>query len=309
MGAKKTGPSERCYLGVDVGGTAVKYGIVTQSGALLYEESEPTCTGSGQEILQQIAVVCNRLKQQYDVTAMGIGVPCGVRPVTGHVDRCTNLPLDGCDIITDLEAQVGLPVRAENDANCAALCEYRLGAGRGAKHMVLLTIGTGIGGGVIWNGRLYHGSTGEGAELGHMITHAGGHSCPCGESGCFEQYASTTALLRDTAEAAKKHPDSILAQCVAREFNGRTVFSAMEKGCPVAAQVFENFLQELRIGIRSYMRIFDPDVVVLGGGIVAQGETLLRPLQEKCGEIPIKLAQLRNTAGMIGAALLWVQPE
>ena len=292
------------YLGVDIGGTDTKFGVVSDHDCLIYETTVKTARESEQALLAQVAEVCREIMAQYKIRGVGVGVPGVVNARAGRVDYSANLPFDNTDIQGYLEQALSVPVRIGNDANCATVGEYYAGSGVGCRNMVMVTLGTGIGGGMIINGALYDGTRGDGAEIGHMITHAGGRICPCGQSGCFERYASVSALCAATADAAAAHPDSVLAKKAAEGINGKTAFAAAREGCPVAAAVIDGWLTELAAGLRALRMVFAPDMLVLAGGIVNEGKALLEPLLEKCGDAPVTLAQLKNTAGVIGAAML-----
>lgn len=292
------------YLGVDIGGTDIKFGVVSDHDQLIDQMSVKTVRESEEALLTQVADVCREIMGQYTIRGVGVGVPGVVNARAGRVDYSANLPFDNTDVQGFLENALGLPVRIGNDANCATVGEYYAGSGIGCRNMVMVTLGTGIGGGIIINGQLYDGTRGDGAEIGHMITHADGHPCPCGQTGCFEQYASVSALVAATEKAAAEYPDSLLAEKAAAGVDGKTAFAAAREGCPAAAAVIDGWLSELAAGLRALRMVFAPDMLVLAGGIVNEGEALLRPLLEKCGDAPVMLAKLKNTAGVIGAAML-----
>lgn len=295
---------DRFYLGVDLGGTMLKVGVVSDAGEIVESVRIPTEKSSKEALLDQIADACRSFLQKYPITAAGIGLPGIVDPGTGKVGACGNLPLTDTDIRKELEGRLGLPFAVENDANCAALAEHRIGAGKGSRDLILVTIGTGIGGGILLDGKLYHGKNG-GSELGHLITHAGGKPCPCGQKGCLEQYASASALQKAVSEAAASQPDSILARTMKEEEPCKAVFTAKAAGCPLADAVLEEYFSELTCGLKSICQIFGPDALLLAGGITEQGDALLKPLQTMLpGQIPLRLASLGSRAGLIGAALL-----
>ena len=200
------------------------------------------------------------------------------------------------------------PVFVENDANCAAWAEHKIGASKGMAYSIMLTLGTGVGGGIIIDNKLYLGEGGGAGEIGHMIIEYNGKACPCGQYGCYEQYASVTALIRQTKEAIEKNPQSLLAQIGKKKITGRTAFDAKKEGCPIAFDVVEKYTQYIAIGVQSLVRIFQPEAIVIGGAISNEGEGLLSPIKEKL-TIPAKLviSELKNNAGMIGAAALAVQ--
>ena len=189
-----------------------------------------------------------------------------------------------------------------NDANCAALGEAAVS---GADDLLLVTLGTGVGGGIVSGGKLIVGAHGGAGEIGHMCLHAGGRACPCGKRGCFEQYASASALTAAAKAAADAHPNSLLAAYAKGGMDGRVFFRAIADGCPAAKAVLDAYLCDLAAGLESLRSIFDPAVIVLAGGITEAGDALLAPLVQKLGDaFPLKLSALRSDAGMIGAAVL-----
>ena len=189
-----------------------------------------------------------------------------------------------------------------NDANCAALGEAAVS---GADDLLLVTLGTGVGGGIVSGGKLIVGAHGGAGEIGHMCLHAGGRACPCGKRGCFEQYASASALTAAAEAAAAAHPDSLLAAYAKDGMDGNVFFRAIADGCPAAAAVLDAYLTDLAAGLESLQSIFDPAVIVLAGGITEAGDALLAPLMQKLGaDFPLKLSSLRSDAGVIGAAAL-----
>ena len=211
-----------------------------------------------------------------------------------------------------------LPLYIENDANCAALAEYYVGGGRGSKRFITVTLGTGVGGGIVHNGKIFHGSNGMAGEVGHMSIEMDGEECPCGRRGCWERYASASALKRQTAKAWQENPDSILAQVIAENDNhvsGQSAFIAARRGCPVGQAVCDRYIRYLTAGTVNIINIFQPDTLAIGGGVSNESdEQLLLPLRRQVAahSLPcnydkmtkIVKAQLGNDAGIIGAALL-----
>ena len=214
-----------------------------------------------------------------------------------------------------LSRRLDLPVLLGNDADCAAVGEYFQGAGRGLRDFVVLTLGTGLGAGIILDGRLRGGESSS--EAGHMVLHAGGEPCPCGRRGCWEQYASATALIRDTKRTMAAHPESLLHAIAAEQggVDGRTAFLAKERGDEAGAQVVEDYIEHLACGLTNLVNIFFPEVLALSGGVANQGDALLLPLRERVRErsfgsryavshTRIELCTLGYRAGVIGAAML-----
>lgn len=253
-----------------------------------------------------------------NVASVGVGVPGAVDIHAGSILYCCNLPLRAVPLRKLFHEHLPMPLYIENDANCAALAEYFAGAGRGSKRFVTITLGTGIGGGIVHNGKIFHGSNGMAGEVGHMTIHFGGEPCPCGRRGCWEQYASATALKRMTARALQEHPDSILAQVVAGNnghVSGQSAFMAARLGDPVAIAVRDRYIAYLGEGIMNIINIFQPDTLAIGGGVSNEEDaSLLVPLQNRIEQdsMPVNhdkrtkivRAELGANAGIIGAALL-----
>ncbi len=294
------------YLGVDIGGTSVKFGVIDGSNNIIFKDSIPTKKDMpAHGIIDYIAENCKKIAARYPVSSIGVGIP-GTVDKDSECVSSANLPFDNSPVAKWLTEDVGMKVHISNDANCAALGEAVAGEGAGAKNLFLVTLGTGIGGGIIIDKKIYQGARGDAGEIGHMCIVSGGKPCPCGERGCWEQYASVSALIEQVEEAAEKNPDSILAR-LAREdvVDGKTVFRAMEQDCPVAKAVFDQYIDYLAVGIKNIINIFRPDTVVIAGGLSGAGDMLLAPLTKKLAtDIPVKISRLGADAGIIGAALL-----
>ena len=304
------------YLGVDLGGTNIKAALVDADGAIIKEASTPTkLPRPAEAVCDDIAALCNQLAQGQLVAGIGIGCPGTVDDRAGTVVYACNIGWVNYDVRRVLE-DTGFSVRLVNDANAAALAEAAVGAAKGARSAVVVTLGTGIGGGVVLDGHLLTGFTGAASELGHMCVVADGESCACGRRGCWETYASATALICRTEAAMAAHPDSALHR-IAREkggVDGRTAFAGQEAGDPAATRVVAEYIRYLGVGIANLVNIFFPEVIALGGGIANQGETLLRPLRaqvqsQEYGSAYTKkhprivTCTLGSDAGVIGAAL------
>ena len=311
------------YLGVDLGGTNIKAGITDENGNIILKSSVRTDSkGDSQRIADQMVDLCRELAERAnipmdDVRAVGVGIPGTVDAEKGTVIYCNNLDLDGAPIGAMMQQQLGKPVYLANDASCAALGEFICGSGREYNSIILVTLGTGVGGGIILDGKLWEGLEGAGAEIGHMVMHIGGAECTCGRKGCFEAYSSATALVNQTKQAMEAHPESVLHSIVAKtgRISAKTAFDAMRKGDQVAKEVVDNYLHYLSEGIANLINIFAPEAIILGGGVCNEGAALLVPLKEqviaKCygGDLihhaEISIAALGNDAGLIGAAMLW----
>ena len=308
--------SERETIGVDLGGTKMLVGVLAATETLW--ESREASTGQTEDELVDLLVreIGEACEARPAVAAVGLGIPATIDQRRGVAVSAVNLPLRELPIRDLIGDRVGLPVFVDNDANLAALAEYRFGAAHGKPNTVMLTVGTGIGGGLVLGGELYRGATGAGAELGHVVIQADGPRCQgnCPNHGCVEALASGTALGREGRAAAEKALESALAVMVAegREIDGRAVTEAALAGDETAIAVFELIGSRLGVACASFANIFQPDAIVVGGGVIAAGELLLEParreLRERAlrpmNETPILAATLGNDAGMIGAAAL-----
>ena len=305
-------------IGIDVGGTKVLGGVVDESGKVLTTARKDTPRQGGSALTQTIADVAKELLQQHSVVSVGVSAAGFVSS-----DRKTMLATpniadwNGVDLDQQLTQLIGLPVVIENDANAAAWGEAKFGAGKNQNHMMMLTVGTGIGGGIVVNGALYRGAYGIAAEFGHMRVVPEGHICGCGARGCFEQYASGNALLRHAREAINASPE-VARNLLSRGdgtvagLTGQAITEAARDGDPVALTAFNTTGQWLGAGIASLAVLLDPACVVIGGGVISAGEILLKPTRESlernmpfAGKHPypqIIAAQLGNEAGLVGVA-------
>jgi glucokinase len=303
-------------IGVDLGGTKMLVGVLAGTETL-YEQREAS-TGQTEDELVELLVreIEEAREARPDVTAVGLGIPATIDHDRGVAVAAVNLPLSELPIRDLVSERVGLPVFVDNDANVAALAEYLYGAAQGKPQMVMLTVGTGIGGGLILNGEVYRGSTGAGAELGHVVIQADGPPCQgnCPNHGCVEALASGTALGREGRAAAESAPDSLLGKALAagKEIDGKVVTEAALAGDEVAIGVFELIGSRLGVACSSFANVFQPDAIVVGGGVIAAGDLLLEPARREIREralnpmnkTPILAATLGNDAGMIGAAAM-----
>jgi glucokinase len=282
---------------------------------VLAEHVEPTPEESDAEAVTAVLLaMIDRFRAGHEVVAIGVGAAGIVEWPAGRMLWAPNNAYRDWPVREQLEKATGLPVTVDNDANVAALAEARLGDPY--PNMVLVTVGTGIGGGLVMDGRIYRGPTGLGAELGHIILNPDGPRCGCGNHGCFEAYASGTALARMGRDAAADDPDGLIARLGAEEgeVTGHTVVKAVERGDETAEALFARLGRWLGVGIASLANIFEVDAVVVGGGLVATGELLLAPARATAREFayapaargvaPIVPATFGGDAGKIGAALL-----
>lgn len=303
-------------IGVDLGGTKMLIGVLSGTDPL-YEQREVS-RGQTEDELVELLVreVAEAREARPDAVAVGLGIPATIDHQRGVAIAAVNLPLTEVPIRDIVSERVGLPVFVDNDANVAGLAEFLYGAARGKPDTVMLTVGTGIGGGLILDGELYRGSTGAGAELGHIVIQADGPPCQgnCPNHGCVEALASGTALGREGRAAAESAPDSALGKVLAEgeEVDGRAVTEAALAGDEVAIGVFDLIGSRLGVACSSLANIFQPDAIVVGGGVIAAGDLLLEPARRELREraltpmnqTPILAATLGNDAGMIGAAAM-----
>lgn len=301
-------------IAIDIGGTNIKYGIVSGEGKIVTEDQIPTEAQHGGRALMRkiLSVIEEQLEQEIPIGGIGISSAGQICPDTGMVIWATeNLPgWTGMPIRQKIQDAFGLPVFVENDVNAAALGEKWMGAGRDAKDFVCLTIGTGIGGAVIINNRIYHGHRGIAGELGHIPIEKNGYPCTCGLSGCLEQYASMTALIRNVKN--KINSDTINERAI----EGKTIFEEAEKGHPVCRQAIESFTDYLGTGIGALVHVFNPSLIVLGGAVSQQGEPLLKKIKAKTMKhvlpafaegLEICFAKCGNHAGLLGVVYGWKQ--
>jgi glucokinase len=303
-------------IGVDLGGTKMLVGVL--DGTEVLWESREASTGQGEEELVELLVreVREAREARPGASAVGLGIPATIDHEAGVAVAAVNLPLSDVPIRDLVSERVGLPVFVDNDANVAALAEYRCGAAQGRPNMVMLTVGTGIGGGLILDGEVYRGASGAGAELGHTVIQADGPPCQgnCPNHGCVEALASGTALGREGRAAAESAPDSALGRALAagETIDGRAVTEAALAGDETAISVFELIGGRLGVACSSFANIFQPDAIVVGGGVIAAGDLLLDPARREVrsralnpmNATPILAATLGNDAGMIGAAAM-----
>lgn len=303
-------------IGVDIGGTTVKMGIFELEGKILDKWEIPTRTeNKGENILPDIAkaieekIQSMNLKRE-DIQGIGMGVPA---PVTedGVVQNTANLGWGYKEVTREMQELTGFPAKAGNDANVAALGEMWLGAGKGHENVVMVTLGTGVGGGIILGGKILTGQNGAGGEIGHIcVNYEETESCGCGKQGCLEQYASATGITRLAKKRLAKNEDASLLR--AQEISSKTVFDALKEGDAVAEEIVEEFGAYLGHAMANVAVIVDPAVIVIGGGVSKAGEILLgyveKNFQEKAffadKNTKFVLAQLGNDAGICGAAKL-----
>ncbi|MDL2205704.1 ROK family protein [Eubacteriales bacterium OttesenSCG-928-N13] len=310
------------YIGIDLGGTGIKVGVVDEDGTILLKLSAPTGVERGHEaVIHDMAQLTLQAIEQSgvpmeEIDSIGIGIP-GIYDIQRNiVPFCTNLFWHEVPLVQLMQKEIDKPVYVGNDASVAGLGETFAGSIRGVKDSVFVTLGTGVGGGVVLDGKLFTGHYGVGTEIGHMIIVAGGEMCTCGNTGCWERYASATALIRMGVEAMRSHPDCLIAKEAEGDeskVTGKLVIDCVRQGDKIAARAFDQYVYYLCVGLTTLVNAYDPEVIVLGGGIAGAGQILLDAVNEKlpgmifCKKMPyakIVLATLGNDAGIIGAALL-----
>ena len=310
------------YIGLDVGGTTFKAGVVTEDGRIVHKDAMPTgIERPYQEIIADMAALCKKVAadagiEMSEIKSIGVGVPGLFDNKTGMIPFCTNLGWHDLPFVAEMKKHLDTPVYGDNDATVAGLAESVAGVSAGIKDSVFLTLGTGVGGGIIIDGKPYSGAHGCGSEIGHMMIKMGGELCTCGNYGCFERYASATAIIREERTAIVEYPESsMLAACGGdpEKLNAKIVIDAARAGDEAAKAVFGGYVQALAVGIINIINMLDPEVIVLGGGVSAAGEFLLNAVREAVKPMVffktmpyarIELAQLGNDAGIIGAAML-----
>ncbi len=307
------------YIGVDIGGTNLAAGIVNEAGEIIAQDTTPTLRNrSSGEIISDIARLCRGLVDKAglsmsDIKKIGAGCPGTIDTETGTAVYVNNLKMEGVPLAGELERLLKKEVHLENDANAAAYGEYCI-YGDGAKSFIMITLGTGVGSGIILDGKIYRGFNGAGGEIGHMTLVSGGNRCTCGKDGCWETYASVTALIAQTKAAIEENPGSLMEKLAAErgKISGRTAFDAARAGDEAAKAVVNQYVKYVADGIVSVVNIFQPEKIVLGGGISREGDYLLKPVEEfvKANDYnryrphtQLEVARLFNEAGIIGAAL------
>ena len=314
------------YIGVDVGGTNIATGLITQSGEMLAKTSVKTLGDRApEEITKDIYRTIETVIQQTgtpldEIGGIGLGIPGCFNNDTGVVIETNNMNLSGFHLFQELKKYIDKPMKMANDANCAALGEAAYGAAKGYDDVIMITIGTGIGGGFVCGGKVYNGFNGAAMEVGHISIDWHGKKCNCGRTGCWERYASATALVELTREVMEKNPDSAMHEHVQAhdgEINGRTAFDCARKGDKAANEVVDTFVYYLGNGIVDLINLFQPAVIIVGGGVSNEGDYLLDKLRKfakgysyastKIPQPEFKKAQLGNDAGIIGAGMLLVE--
>ena len=308
------------YIGIDLGGTNIAGGVVDDKGKIIVKSSRPTLFENGpQQIKEGMHALALELTAQAgltpdDIAGIGIGTPGIIRKSDGRIIVSSNLPFDETPVLDSFLPEFTCPAYLENDANAAALGEATSGAAAGCSSSLMVTLGTGVGGGIVIGGRVYSGINDAAGEIGHTVIVYGGKKCGSGRRGCWEQYASVNALVAQTKEAMQAHPESSMHAWCQRngEVNGRTAFDEAKRGDETAKAVVEQYIEYVGCGLVNMVHIFQCEVIVIGGGISKEGDYLLKPLihiverdryTKNCVQTEIRQAQLGNDAGIIGAAM------
>ena len=304
------------YIGIDVGGTSVKLGLFDNQNNLISRLNFPTKTI--EFLVEDIIVNINKIfkdnqKDIGELKGIGIGFPGHVDGESGVVVYSNNLVAHNFPIVEKIREKINVPIRISNDANVAAFGEFTFGIGKNFNNIVFVTLGTGVGGGIIIDGKILEGKNGAGAEIGHMVISTNGQLCSCGRRGCFETYSSARALVTDARVAMGNNPTSKLWKAVSdpSQLNGEIFFDVLLKGDKVANIVFENYIENLAEGLTNLANIFRPDAIILGGGISYRGDALMEPLQQRLAKmiyggqwnarVELMISELKNDAGIYGA--------
>jgi glucokinase len=317
------------YIGVDLGGTNIKFGIVSEKGEIIHKGLLPAQSHLGRKTImdninraiEQALAIAD--KKKIKIAGIGVGSPGTVNLLTGKIEgSCPNLPqMLNVNLKKWLSGCFEYPIYADNDANVMALAEHKFGAAKGYRNVLCLTLGTGIGGGIILNGELFHGSDFAGAELGHMTICYQGRKCNCGGVGCLEMYASAPAIVRDTKKLLLGNKKSIIHKLVQGDLDRLTteiIFEAENKGDVLASQVINQACIYLGAGIASAVNLLNPEIVVIGGGVSEGGGSFIRRIEKEVKRrafpsatknLKVVKAKLGNDAGFIGAAMLVKHPS
>lgn len=317
-----------CYIGVDVGGTNIACGIVDCECGIIARSKVKTNergkdrTPAYEDVLEEIKNAVRIACDEAGITpsaahSIGIGCPGTCNSNSGVVEYSNNLGFLNVPLRKDVEEEFKIPVYLDNDANAAAFGEFVAGAAKGANSAVVITLGTGVGSGIIIDGKICRGANFAGGEIGHTVIVMDGLPCTCGRRGCFEAYSSATGLVRMTTQASELNPESLMTKMIREEgkVSARTAYRAMKEGDPVGKAVTEQYIKYLSCGIANAINTFQPDILCIGGGVCNEGDTLLTPLKAAVAEqiyskhsaknTDIVICRLGNDAGIIGAAMLY----
>lgn len=312
------------YVGIDLGGTNIAAGVVDEDYNIIARHHIRTCTSKTfEELVADIAktaydvVEKANLSLKDEIVSVGLGTPSCINPETGMLIYANNLNWKNVPLPTEMEKHFQVPVFIRNDADCAALGEVLAGAARKYDNALMVTLGTGVGGGIIMNKKIFNGCDHMGAEIGHSKLVFGGIKCNCGQYGCFESYASATALIRQIKEAMQQHPESLINKLCGDNkdsVDAKVAFDAAQLGDATALKLIDQYINYLAAGLSTLIVIFRPQVIIVGGGISNQREYIIQPLKQKLisytfaaeqiGVPHVCIAELGNDAGIIGAAMI-----
>ena len=309
----------RYTIGIDLGGTNIAAGLLDETYNIIDTVSLPTnAPRAAAAIVTDMAWLVDGLQKKHGVTAARIGIGAPGIISDGIVRNASNLRFDNVPLAEMVASATHLPCRLGNDANAAALGEYMAGAAQGVQSLLMVMLGTGIGGGIIVDGKIIDGFNGAGGEIGHFTLYPDGRQCSCGRKGCFEAYCSASALAADTIRAMFLHPESVLWKLTEGDFtrvNGKTAFDGMRQGDAVSTAIVNEYISNLGVGLSSLVMLLQPEVIAIGGGISREGETLLAPLREivetrsyyesATPRTRLIAAKFLGEAGIVGAAALW----
>lgn len=307
------------YVGIDLGGTNIAAGLCDEKGNILSQSSVPTMKERDwKEIVRDMAAIAEKVVKDAghtldEVEAVGIGCPGSIDKEHGVVVYSNNIVMHNATVAEEFQKYIDKPVYLENDANAAALGEYAA-YGEGISSFVFFTLGTGVGGGIIFDGKVWSGFNGAGGEIGHQTLVFGGEPCTCGRRGCLEAYASVTALIRQTKAAMEKHPESLMNEWAEKKgrVSGRTAFECAKMGDAAAIEVRDRYIEYVADGVASIVNVLQPEIVAIGGGISREGDLLLEPIKKYLSEndynkympkTEIRIAKLFGDAGIVGAAM------
>ena len=312
-------------IGIDIGGTNIAAGVVDENYNIVCQSKVKTCSDKDYTVVLENIVSAGKSAAEkagmsmQDMQWVGLGCPGTCNLDTGVVEYANNLRWTNVPLRSYIEQALGIPAYIENDANAAALGEFFAGAAKGANSAIIITIGTGLGAGIIIDGKLFSGSNYAGAEIGHTVINVDGEQCTCGRKGCFEAYSSVTALVKFTKRYMEQYPDTLMKSIAEKEgkVSGRTSFIAAKKGDEAGKKVVELFIKNLACGIINTINVFQPNILCIGGGVSNEGDNLLIPLKDYINKeiysknsknnTEIVTCKLGNGAGLIGAALLGYQ--
>lgn len=310
-------------LGIDLGGTNIVAGIVDDNFKILSKAQMKTSIPRPAADIADDMVAAAQKALSFagltfdDIGGCGLGTPGSVDRKNGVIIYANNLGFNDVPIADMLKKRTGKQFAVANDADSAAYGEFIAGAGKGTKSFVMITLGTGVGGGVIIDSKICSGFNGAGGELGHSVIQMNGEACTCGRNGCFEAYASATALIRQTRQEMLKNPGSVMWKMCdgdISKISGKTAFDAMRAGDPAGKRVVDGYIAYLSVGVSNLINIFQPEVFCIGGGVSKEGDTIIKPLEQMVHaesyarfmdkKTAIRAAQLGNDAGLIGAAFI-----